>query len=296
MPLPLRLGTSTAGLTRVLPDDLRARMLSNSALAAEDADLMRNTAAACADELAHSEVQSLEVFINQSLLHLGLDHPWLRIADRRGEGYEIWSAHAPFGGIDLASQDEELRNHSLQAVIASARLAAKLGAGTLTLHSGKETPDPRQRPERLTLSASSIAAIADLCAELNMKVAVELLPRRCLGNSVNELLDIVEMADRPNVGVCLDTTHSFPAAELTNVVRALGQKLITVHISDHDDNGEKHWLPLRGVVDWPAFVLSLREIGYTGPFMYELPLRYPTIEEAVAALEDNYATLMNSAR
>ncbi len=292
---PLRLGTSTAGLTHTLPQDLRTRMIAEPVLSEQDTELIRAAAADYADRLAESRIQSLEIFISQAMLDLGLEHPWLRIADRRGDGYEVWSAHAPFGQVDLASQDEEFRATSLRTVIAAARLAADLGAGILTLHAGKETPDPNNRPDRLRLCAQSIAAVADVCAQLGITVAVEMLPRRCLGNTVEELLAILEAADRPNVAFCLDTNHTFPAGALTDVVQALGKHLITLHVSDHDDLGEKHWLPLRGVVDWTAFIRSLREIGYAGPFLYELPLRCNEFSDAVATLEGNYRQLMEAA-
>jgi sugar phosphate isomerase/epimerase len=41
----------------------------------------------------------------------------------------------------------------------------------------------------------------------NVKIAVELLPRSCIGNTASELLSIVNKVDSPFVGICLDVNH-----------------------------------------------------------------------------------------
>jgi sugar phosphate isomerase/epimerase len=71
-------------------------------------------------------------------------------------------------------------------------------------------------------------------------------------------------------------------------VRSLGSRLIATHISDCDEVDEQHWLPGKGVLDWPAFMQALREINYTGPFTYECKVEGESLVEKLAQLRDNF--------
>lgn len=161
----------------------------------------------------------------------------------------------------------------------------------LVIHGGPDLPDVHPRSARVEASARSLAELADFCAPFGIDVAIELLPRGGIGNTLQELLAILEMARRPNTGVCLDVNHTFPAENLPGIVRALGSKMTTIHISDHDGK-ERHWLPFRGIIDWPGLLAVLREVNYTGPFLYEVPLECGGLEEAVRIFEENYDRMM----
>ena len=293
---PLRLGSSTAGLSRSISDDLFATIRQNPNPSTVEQEQMRIVAREQAERLAKSAIISLEYFTSVAMLAMGAEHPMIDSVKGLRSDQEVWSVHAPFGaGLDLASPDESTRLQSVRDTFKAVRLAGALGAKVLTVHPGLELPDMEPRSVRLEASGKSMAEIADLCATMNIRVAVEILPRKCIGNSVDELFTILDVADRPNIGICLDSNHSFPADALPSVVRRLGSKLATLHVSDHDDVDERHWLPTRGVIDWPAFIHALREIGYTGPFMYETPLVFPAFNDAVNTLEENYQQLMGAA-
>ena len=53
-------------------------------------------------------------------------------------------------------------------------------------------------------------------------------------------------------------------------VLALGSRIITTHISDHDYVDERHWLPGEGKIDWMRMLAAFETIGYEGVFNYEL--------------------------
>lgn len=126
-------------------------------------------------------------------------------------------------------------------------------------------------------------------------MAVELLPRTCLGRSAAELLYLLEGMDAQTAGVCLDTNHLMgDFASLPAIVRNLGPRLLTLHCSDYDGIDEKHWPPMRGVIDWHAFLAALREAGYCGPFHYEATLDGQTPAERLTFLADNFAKLVSS--
>ncbi len=54
---------------------------------------------------------------------------------------------------------------------------------------------------------ASLQQIAQWAQSCSPKDRRKILPRTCLGNTVTELLEIVEPFDRETVGVCLDTNH-----------------------------------------------------------------------------------------
>ncbi|NLN78317.1 MAG: sugar phosphate isomerase/epimerase [Armatimonadetes bacterium] len=293
--IPLRLGSSTSCLCRCVPDDFIATIHKSKVYSPEESKRLRSIAKSCGEAIGRSQIRSLECFLTVAMLDLGLDNPMLEMFRHIGDHCEVWSVHAPFSGVDMASPDDELRKQSVQWVSEAAKIGYGLGAKVLTVHSALEVPVDITREQRVRLAADSIAKVADVCGGLGIRVAVEILPRQCIGNKVPELMTMLELIDRPNVGACLDSNHSFPARELGDVVRTLGPLLTTLHISDHDDVDERHWLPGKGVIDWTAFIRTLREVKYTGPFVYEVTMTDPGISEAIATLERNYHGLMEAA-
>ncbi|MDI6828641.1 MAG: sugar phosphate isomerase/epimerase family protein, partial [Armatimonadota bacterium] len=144
-------------------------------------------------------------------------------------------------------------------------------------------------------SAQSIAEIADFCRDLNIEVAVEVLSNLAVGSSASELLELLEMANCSNVGICLDVNHVFPPSQLIPFVHAVGKNLLTLHISDYDGEKEKHWLPGMGIIDWRALIRALNDVGYHGPFMYETRFEAVDLRDLASKLEENYNMLMASA-
>ena len=67
-----------------------------------------------------------------------------------------------------------------------------------------------------------------------------------------------------------------------------GDKIVTVHVSDYDFINERHWLPGEGKADFYAMLAALDEVGYKGPWLYEIGLETPkSIErERELALSD----------
>jgi sugar phosphate isomerase/epimerase len=141
----------------------------------------------------------------------------------------------------------------------------------------------------------SIWTIAELAGRAGCRIALELLPRTCLGHSVEELSILLEEVDLCTAGVCLDTNHLMDGFTLLpEVVRKLGPRLIALHCSDYDGVDEKHWPPRRGVINWGAFLQALRDVHFSGPFHYEAILDGQTPAERLAFLEGNYSRLVSS--
>ncbi|RKY58288.1 MAG: hypothetical protein DRP94_06745, partial [Candidatus Latescibacterota bacterium] len=106
--------------------------------------------------------------------------------------------------------------------------------------------------------------------------------------SVSELEALLEGIPQEHIGVCLDTNHVKDASSLPEVIHALGRWLVTLHISDFDGSDERHWLPGRGVIDWPAVWHALEEVGYDGPWLYESGAVYDDPVANIHLIEENF--------
>ena len=74
--------------------------------------------------------------------------------------------------------------------------------------------------------------------------------------------------------ICFDTNHLF-GEDTAEFVRKVGDKLITLHVSDYDFVNERHWLPGEGKIDWQSLLKALNEVGYQGPWLYEIGAKCP---------------------
>ena len=63
--------------------------------------------------------------------------------------------------------------------------------------------------------------------------------------------------------------------DAVDFIRNVGDKIVTAHVSDFDFYNERHWLPGEGKLDWQAILRALKEIGYQGPWLYEIGFACP---------------------
>lgn len=204
-------------------------------------------------------------------------------------GKRAWSYHIPFSAYDdLSSPDEEIRLLALRRFRVLFDDAVWFGCRCMVIHPSSEPIDQAKRGEHIAQLRRSLMELNPLLARHDMMLAVELLPRLCLGNSADELLAILDGLDE-RFGVCLDVNHGMSRyRELPADIRKIGSRLMTLHISDYDGVDEKHWMPGEGVIDWPAVVAALREVGYCAPFNYEIKLYEGSHADRVAGMTANF--------
>ena len=220
-----------------------------------------------------------------------------RLRELRGRLREsrvrLHSVHLPYGRqLDLSQPDESLRDVAVRQTEANLCAAAELGATLAVVHPSAEPISDEHRTAHLDASRRSLASLAAIAADLGMRLAVECLPRTCLGHTAVELLSVVEHTDPAAMGVCIDVNHlNLLEPDIRAAVNVLGPRLLTLHCSENDGEDERHWLPgdPRGVVDWSRFLHGLRDVHYTGPFLYELrPLAIADVPTTLRAIEANY--------
>lgn len=224
------------------------------------------------DGYAASGIELMEV----SLGNLNTQIDWKmteKLAHDSGVG--LWSLHlpfCPFETINIASSDREIRKFTLSTFSEYIKHGADIGIKLSVLHPSAEPIADKDRAEALEIAADTLAQLADTAAECGVTIAVEDLPRTCLGNCSADIKKLISLNDK--LKVCFDTNHLL-IEKNSDFVKALGDKIITLHVSDYDFLNERHWLPYEGKQDWIELVTLLEEAGYCGPFMYEISLKTP---------------------
>ena len=112
----------------------------------------------------------------------------------------------------------------------------------------------------------SLAELAEIAAGCSSTVAVENLPRSCLGKSIAEMKELLSADER--LRVCFDTNHLI-GEDACDFIAELGDRIVTLHVSDCDLVKECHLLPGEGKIDWHRLYRALTECGYRGPWLYE---------------------------
>ena len=190
-------------------------------------------------------------------------------------GVEIWSLHlpfSPFSELDPSALDEAFRQNTVAYFTDLMRRAGAVGVRRFVVHASAEPIRPEERDGRMAQAKKSMAELAGNAAALGAVVCVEDLPRTCLGRDSGEMLDLLS-AD-PRLRACCDTNHLL-TEDLPGFIRRLGDRVETLHVSDYDGKDEKHWLPGEGVLPWPEVLAALAEVGYKGPWLYEIGLGTP---------------------
>jgi sugar phosphate isomerase/epimerase len=165
----------------------------------------------------------------------------------------------------------------------------------VVVHGSSEPIADNDRIQRIARCKSSLDILYKKAKSSGVKLAVELLPRTCLGNTADELQLLLDDAPIEYVGFCLDVNHPKDYKQIPNIVRQLNERIITLHISDYDGIDEKHWMPFKGLIEWGAFANALSEIKYSGAFIYEANLDGNTMDEKLENLLSNFNTILSVA-
>lgn len=183
-------------------------------------------------------------------------------------------AHAPFkiryeNKLDV-SDERYLR------LVRSIESAAILGAENIVVHAldvpkGVDFEDYNIRYYR---------GLIPYCEKFGIRVAVENLfhhdrKRKCIVGNVGtpeELNRIVEKIDSPWVVACVDIGHaSLTGNEPEEFIARMNPNILKcLHVQDNDYLEDRHILPYMGDLNWENIMCSLKEIGYTGDFTFEI--------------------------
>lgn len=201
-------------------------------------------------------------------------------------GVELWSFHlpfCPFQYIDISSP--ELAERSVIYLKGVMKKARDIGIKLFVIHASGEPISDTERPERMKIAKKSLAELAECATSLGATLAVEDLPRSCLGNTIADMQELISA--HPDLKICFDTNHLL-TEDAVDFIDTLGDKIVTTHISDYDFVNERHWLPGEGKLNWQAILEALKRANYNGPWLYEIDFECPNtiIRERPLTCED----------
>lgn len=197
-------------------------------------------------------------------------------------GYDRVSVHAPFIMVPLLSANPGIRREAWRQVDACIRGIATVGGQTCTIHLNGVpfwSPDEWQ--------AAAVRLLRDLgeagAAAGGIVVALE----TGFPNTDESFCALIEAADHPCVGACIDTghiMHYYPGSVkgtaegiplhndiLNRMVARLGPRVAVFHVHDNRrEDFRDHRAPGRGMIDWPRLFVTIRQAQVTAPLCLEL--------------------------
>ncbi len=183
-------------------------------------------------------------------------------------GTEVWSIHLPFSRtLNIAHEDPAVSAQSMVRLLDLVGRAGNAGIKVVVVHPSSEPIPDENREHFLKQSEENLGRLCARAEEFGMVVGVENLPRTCLGNCKEDILRFLNY--NPTLRVCFDTNHLLKQTN-ESFIRAVGSKIVTLHVSDYDFVDERHVFPGDGLIDWKQLQTELEMVNYDGPFMYEL--------------------------
>jgi len=123
--------------------------------------------------------------------------------------------------------------------------------------------------------AATVGLLARRAAPLGLSVVLENVWHSSYGASVAPILEILDLVEEPNVGLCLDAGHAHLAGRrVADEIRTAGLALRDTHF--HDNRGrigdrflDQHLPPGLGTIDWQDACRALNQVAFQGPVVFE---------------------------
>lgn len=149
-------------------------------------------------------------------------------------------------------------------------IAAKIGCPFIVVVPGKLPNDGASRAEVIAESVRVLHELCDIAARHDVALAFEFLGQTdCSVQTLDLAHEIVRAADRPNLGLVIDSFHFYAGGSTIDMIEAVDPKLIYVfHINDAEDLPreqllDKHrLLPGLGILPLREMIAAFRKIGY----------------------------------
>jgi sugar phosphate isomerase/epimerase len=196
-------------------------------------------------------------------------------------GLDIWSIHLPFSDQwDLSKDDAK---EALQDDIKLIEAASRAHVSVAVIHPSFEPIAASDRAKRLDNAKKNLEILNREASNYGIILALENLPRTCLGNTSVEMLELLR---ETGASFIFDTNHSL-GEDNVHFLQTMIQNSycpVSLHISDYDFIDERHDLPGCGINKWRVLLDMLQEASYQGPALYEIrhavsPIRIVSFEE-----------------
>lgn len=177
---------------------------------------------------------------------------------------------------DLSSPNDAIRQDSLGYMKECMDTAAVLGAPIVlivpkrSLH-GQSVQDAWKR------LADGIDEICLYAQQYEFKLGLEAANPYVtdLVNTAADALRMIEEVEHDNLGAVIDSGHVHLSTESAQeAIKALGERLLQVHVNDNDGQQQQNLVPGEGTFDFIGLLETLWIVGYDGFLSAELSYHY----------------------
>ncbi len=189
------------------------------------------------------------------------------------------SVHAPMTTNVLGAPEEQWRREKVGVLAEYLHFSGAIGAKYMVMHPipnpmfVPNPDDPRLPQLMLDAVRRSLDELVNIAEQTGTRILLENLPYDC-DYPLRTLAELrAAIADYPPraVGLLIDTGHAqISGACPADEIMAAGDRLHGTHLHDNDGKDDQHFIPGKGVIDWPAVRSALRRAHYTGPLTFEL--------------------------
>ena len=186
------------------------------------------------------------------------------------EKYDVnlWSFHLPFMPFkEIDISHPSLAEKTVEYLKSLIEKATKIGIDKFVIHASGEPIAEDERNVRMETAKNSLWVLAEYADKFGAIILVENLPRTCLGRNSSDIKELLSANSK--LKSCFDTNHLL-GQDPIEYIREVGKTIVTTHVSDYDFIDERHTLPGEGKADFYAMVKALSEVGYEGPWLYEI--------------------------
>jgi sugar phosphate isomerase/epimerase len=168
--------------------------------------------------------------------------------------------------LPFASPVERVRRAAVEEIAASLPAFAAVGAQVVNVHIVKGVGS-FGHDSMTRLNGASFAELAKRAEPYGIRMMVEHPPDKSVG--IDDIRTILNVDRR--LGFHLDVGHANVGGDrLDGLLKAFGDRLCHVHLSDNRGREDDH-MPLgAGRIDWPRAVRLLKASGYDGTITLEV--------------------------
>lgn len=173
------------------------------------------------------------------------------------------------GNPNCGSLDEVKRRQAVTQIATCFEPLVAVGAEFVVLHPTGYALDytDENRPRVIDQVRRSMAELSTIAADVGIRPAWENLPHHHTARPLHDMTELRSLINEmpANVGLCLDTTHALIAGhDPLEQLNIAAHRLLCLHLHDSDGDGDRHWVPGQGIIEWDPFIARLDEMGFTG--------------------------------
>jgi sugar phosphate isomerase/epimerase len=238
---------------------------------------------AALDAIAAAGFRAVEILGQSPHVAEPLDGAALIAFHRRllERGFMQCTVHGPMGRHVLGAPDEDWRRDVSVILARYIRFAGELKASGIVIHPVPnrifvpKADDPAVPAQMGSAARRSLDDLIPIAAEVGVRILLENLPYRepYPFVAMSELRSLVDGYPADQVGLVIDTGHSWTRGnDPAHDIRIAGGRLWNTHLQDVDlaAPNDQHWIPGHGGLDWTAIRDALRDVGYAGPWTFEV--------------------------